>query len=167
MKQWKNMESQNTKALLQKYWNGLSTLEEERLLTAHFEGDIPADVKAYEAIFAYRNHIQSLEADEFDLSFLGEAPVHTIRSKPAQRRINTLMVMGRVAAVAMFIAICSVGYQWPKTQSLQQQSEAMEVAYEETLMALAMISEKLNRGHESIGELKVFDQTVNHIIHEN
>jgi hypothetical protein len=167
------MESQKIKILLEKYWDGLTSRAEEALLTEQFASGVPKDARQYALLFEYKEQIKRSEPETFDLSFL---------QTDARKGRKEIQAGGRVlslansngwkrwtagVAVAVFLAVISISYQWPHTQTLEAQSRQMEDAYVETLAALQLVANTLNRGDESIQEIKVFDQTQKHIIHEN
>jgi len=159
------MESQKIKILLDKYWDGTSTLEEEASLRETFSHEIPSDEKQYALLFEYRSITGSDNGEDFNLDFLSTDEVNAGRSVKVEMPSFVKWSMG--IAASLLIAVMSVTYQWPQTQTLQAQGQEMEQAYKETLAALQIVSEKLNKGNASIMEIGVFDRTKNHILDEN
>ncbi|MCP4121624.1 MAG: hypothetical protein GY751_07705 [Bacteroidetes bacterium] len=160
------MESQKIKILLDKYWDGTSTLEEEASLRETFSHEIPSDEKQYALLFEYRSITGSDSGEDFNLDFLPTDELNAENPlKKAEMPSFVKWSMG--IAATLLIAIMSVTYQWPQTQTLQAQGQEMEQAYKETLAALQIVSDKLNKGNASIMEIGVFDRTKNHILDEN
>lgn len=163
------MESRKTKILLDKYWEGKTTLEEEQQLDAHFAGEIPSgnELAGYSTLFQYRKALREDDSEQFDLGFLDEQQVdNSVLPIRTSIDLTGWKRWAMIATVAIILAVASVTYQWPRTQTLTAQSEEMERAYTETLAALQLVAEKLNEGNSSIRELRVFDETTKQIIHE-
>ena len=160
------MESQKTKILLQKYWEGQTTVEEESALSEQFGGEVPEDEQKYSVIFDYKDHLQNEAHEDFDLSFLVKEG-HTKRRSFQGTDSGNWKKWSMGIAASIVMAVCSVTYQWPQTQTLQAKSIEMERAYTETLATLQLVANKLNKGTASIQEISVFDKTTKHIIHEN
>ena len=164
------MGSQKNKILLEKYWEGLTNVEEEALLNQQFadKQEVGEAEGKYSVIFEYKKALQDEAGEDFDLSFMDDevgvlpTPVRLL-SLPGKKAIRRWTV--GLAASAL-IAFFSLSYQWPRTQTLEAKSQEMERAYTETLAALQMVADKLNQGNASIHEISVFDKTTKQIIHE-
>lgn len=150
--------------LLGKYWAGTSTPEEEAVLRRAFEGNPPENAARYAPLFSYLNEAENAGSEDFDLGFLpGEQAV----GKPEVRRIPAWRRWGVGIAATALLALLSVMYQWPKTESVAHKP-GVDEAYAQTMAALMLVSEKLNTGQASIMELSAFDKAKNQIIsHEN
>jgi len=75
VKLWRNMESQRIKILLDRYWEGISSVEEEAQLRAVFGTEVPKDEAQYSVLFSYRELAGSQKEEDFDLSFLPKEEV--------------------------------------------------------------------------------------------
>lgn len=164
------MESPKIKILLEKYWAGNSTIAEEAQLKELFKTGIPKDFQKYTIVSQYAEVAKETE-QTFDLSFLDEAIENeTQKAKNINRR---KWFWPTSIAASILIMILSVSYQWDDLQSVTavndtvEQTDTLNSAYEETIMALAYLSEKLNKGSASIYQLSAFDQTKKQVIYEN
>ena len=164
------MESQKIKILLEQYWAEKTTVKEEKQLLAWFNGEVPSSKQQYDKLFQYKTIVQNTKED-FNLAFLDE-PIHQA-SKKGIIQFKGWRIWTATAAAVVLIMVLSITYQWnnlrPLTASTESeiQEEKLNTAYEETLMALAYLSEKLNKGNNSIYQLSAFDQTKKQAIHEN
>ncbi len=164
------MESPKIKILLEKYWAGNSTIEEEVQLKQLYKAGIPKAHKKYDVLFNYAEHVAKNQQN-FDLSFLD----NEIESAKKPIGLNKRKWFWPVSiAASILIMILSVSYQWDDIQTVTAQTEVttpktenVNSAYQETIAALAYLSEKLNKGNASIFELSAFDQTQKQVIHEN
>jgi len=163
------MESPKIKIILEKYWNGNSNLEEEAELKRYFLNGIPESEKQYKIWFSYTENLQAKTTD-FDLSFLDEA-IQNQTSKSYFNNKKSWWIPMSVAA-SIVVMIMSVSYQWKDISVLTAEQEttidndSIASAYEETVMALAFLSEKLNQGNASIFKLSSFDKATKKAIYE-
>ncbi len=161
------MESPKIKILLQKYWEGNSNKTEEAELKRLYKNGIPKEDKKYKLVFDYQE-MMSQNQDEFSLDFLDQES--TISSSNTRRKEylsnNWKQLILKVAAVIAII-FGSIFYQWDGLETPQMaQENVMDSAYEETVAALAFLSEKLNKGNSSIYELGAFDKSTKQVINE-
>jgi hypothetical protein len=163
------MESPKIKILLEKYWSGNSNLEEEAELKRFYQNGIPESEKQYKIWFNYTETLQANTTD-FDLSFLDEA----IENKPTKSNQNNKKSWWIPASVAasLVVMMMSVSYQWKDIPVVTVEkntniaNDSVATAYEETVMALAFLAEKLNQGNASIYQLSSFDKATKKVIHE-
>ena len=159
------MGSQKIKILLDKYWNGKSSIKEEAQLQKLFDKDVPLDEKKYDVLFQYKK-LQDLDIEgDFSLDFLPEEIISEKETKVVKMPAFVKWSIGVAATV--LIAIMSITYQWSDTNKVNAQNDELDRAYTETLAALQLVSEKLNKGNASIMEIGVFDRTKNYILDEN
>jgi hypothetical protein len=164
------MASQKNKILLEKYWEATTTSEEEAALQEQFrrQREVGREEEKYGVLFEYRQALEQQDSESFDLSFLDKAADEVpaqwpVFSLPGRR---TLRMWATGLAASVLLAVFSISYQWPRTQTLEARSMKMEKAYTETLAALQLVADKLNQGNASIHEIGVFDRTTKQIIHE-
>ncbi len=149
------MESRNINELIEKYFAGTSTPEEERTLRRFFRsGEIPEALQPYRAWFAAQEQWREARLDaDFDrrlLSHLEQKP------QPAARVRRLYPVIARVAA-----AIALVGGLWwvfqpaphpPARETAidwsQYEAKTPEEAFLLTHSALARLSKEMKRGAE-------------------
>lgn len=129
------------KQLLDRYWNGETTLEEERILHAFFaQKDLPQELEKYRDIFAYEAEKPTLGSD-FDERILtmveGEKPVKARVISWRER----MMPLLKAAAVVAVILTLGNAMQVPYEQKAQEQqlmqtsgpSKGASVAYQDTV----------------------------------
>ncbi len=144
------MDSKHIHQLLDKYWDGLTSLEEEAQLRQYFRsGQVADDLKVFQPVFQYfsAERQQSLSTD-FDAKLL--ARLASTQQPPAVRR-RLLPLLARAAAIALII--CTAVW-WLSQQSLQPQQQAVnwelyeeedpQKALQEVQKALRLISKKMN-----------------------
>jgi D-serine deaminase-like pyridoxal phosphate-dependent protein len=129
--------------LLERYWEGETTLEEEKILYQYFEGaEIHPDV-AYAA-----PHFQALRIERER-----RMPAPVLRS----RRTNWYRMAGAAAAVVLLA--CSGWWLTDRYQRqqraamaaarFQQEVQTPEEAVEEIKVALSLVSSKLRKGRRA------------------
>ncbi len=160
------MGSQKSKILLDKYWEGNSTVQEEVLLKKEFEEILPKDQAKYKPLFDYQEGLVSKEQG-FDLSFLEEKQQSGFSNFRQRFALPKKWRLPSSIAAALIVAFLSVNYQWKEDARIAAQEMEVQKAYTETLAALQFISEKLNKGNQSIYELSNFDKTKKQLINEN
>ncbi len=146
------------KALIEKYFEGETSLEEEARLRAYFnDGEVAEELKVYQPLFEHFSDEQAQAlSDGFDEMLFQkmetqEAKIVKMRSWPQQ--------MLRVAAAAAVLVISIIAFNQLKPKPAQQASidwskyeiTDEKLAYEETVKALKLLSSKLNKGTKKAG----------------
>ncbi len=91
--------------LLERYWNGETSLEEEKILRTFFsQVDIPADLEQYRPLFIYAQEEaqRTMLGDDFDeriLSLVGEEPTVKARTISLTRRLMPLFKAAAMVAI--------------------------------------------------------------------
>lgn len=142
--------------LIEKYFNGETSLSEETFLRNYFNsGNVAEDLKQYEPLFQYFEAEQSASlTDSFDEKLFEKlesgAKVVQLRSKRFVYLRVAAAVVFLVASFFMFknietttstIPAESTAINWEKYEP-----ETTEEAYEETRKALKLLAMKLNKG---------------------
>ncbi|MEZ4980653.1 MAG: hypothetical protein R2769_03515 [Saprospiraceae bacterium] len=147
------MESNKITALLEKYFEGQTSLEEEKQLRDFFSKEnIPEHLLPYKGLFNYFEVEQEASLSEnFDEKILEK--IQKSEMVTGIRRMNFTWV--RVAAM---LAIAIGGLFLVKNFNTKSQDNTIdwskyeaqtpEEAYEETIKALAVVSKKLNAGEK-------------------
>jgi len=156
------MDYRETKQLLDKYFKGYSTLEEEkRLRRAMQQPDLPAELQPYRPLFRFTGSIKPETLDEgFEQRFWRKLEQQTKRSMPLltgkHRPIYTLLT--RVAAVVLLAF--GIWFLYPEMQKESSQStdwsqyepKTPEEAFRITRAALLRVSQELNEGAQKAAE---------------
>lgn len=157
------MESQKIKILLERYWAGEANLAEEQTLKAYFKGEVPKELAGFQPLFDYAAAVEATE-QPFDLNFLEE---HARKESYHLPSWNKWWQPAIGVAAAVLIIFGSVFSQWDAIENpVVAEKKEVKSAYEETLAALAFLSDKLNEGNASIYELGAFDAATKQIINE-
>jgi len=139
------MKVQDIKLLIEKFYNGETSLKEEELLMEYFNrDDVPEqfiDVKEY---FGFLQKEAALELDDsFDKKFFKEAGLDELHSN--NKRIWMYRISGIAATILVFVLV------WIGTE-LFQPKEAYgtisdpAIAFLETQKAMDEVSKKMNKG---------------------
>lgn len=118
--------------LLEKYWEGESTLEEEKELRF-----LLSQVQGYDSAKEFFLGISELSQLE------GKEPVKPIVTLPFWKRTW----LGYAASLALFVSIAFGVFQ-------QQQQKAKQEAYEQVVAALSLIQDNMQKGSESMEILR-------------
>jgi len=149
------MDSKKIESLLNKYWDGRSTPEEEewlgQLVRDNKEIEIGEDDRGYfEMLSEYRNQYLP---DSFDVSVLNRIKENQRRNKI--RRFFSIAAVGLILLTAGFVLVQESVKEQTRVAELQEAREVFEL----TKQALFVLSSELNRGASFTQELEQFDET--------
>ena len=166
------MEYKDIEALLEKYFEGETKLEEEAELRAFFrEADVPQHLEKYRSMFNMFSEEQAVTLPETFESRLDKAILDT-EADENKRGNGTIFSLPRrlvqAAAIALLI-IAGVSVIWQLQQKQTQPQTAMqetydnpEEAYKTAREALLMVSEKLNKGTDLANRnMKLLEEKTN------
>lgn len=155
------MNSKKAEELLEKYWAGETTLQEEEALKAFFKADTSAGTDA-----AYFNYLQhKSEENPLDASFDQEI-LEKLSNPPTHRALYTSLSYWLVAA--SLALILSIGVIFRNEIFMTEAPPALvqadtfddpAKAFEETKKALLFLSSKLNESSEYTSQLSKFDES--------
>jgi hypothetical protein len=155
------------KELLEKYFNGDTSLEEEEILHSFFtRQEVPANLKAEAGLFGYFNRERSgsLPGDleqKLERKIAGSDP--GLR-KPGFR-LSYYWISG-IAAAVLILAGIFIDLQIRKNSSLIVRKDTFEdpyLAYVEAKKALYMVSEQMNAATEPLKNIEKLDAGVNYM----
>jgi hypothetical protein len=139
------MELNNIEKLLQKYLNAETTIAEEKVLKNYFaSNEIAPHLEEYQALFGY-----------FSISKT-EKLTKPIQLKSKKSNWKWLSV---AASIILLMSVYT-GYQ-------NNQQRKAEKIYNETRVALGMLSENLNKGNNAIAQLQYFEDSKNKIFKQS
>ncbi|MGJ8685185.1 MAG: hypothetical protein ACSHWW_11205 [Nonlabens sp.] len=139
-------------ALLNKYWEGQTSLEEEQQLKDYFNSnEVAPEHEVYRSIFNTFELENELEKGlEFD-AFAKMSPVE----KPVDRSmIKVLKGLGIAAGFAAVIALGSTYIGVEKTETNLGTYDDPKEAYYATVEALQLVSTKFNNGRSNLQPLE-------------
>jgi len=154
------MNSEEIKLLLEKYYEGTTTSEEERLLKKFFSGeDIPEDLMDEKGIFRY--FMLSSEVPEPSAGF-EEKIISAIGREDKQiAGFGRRRLYGTLTGIAAGLLILAGSYFFFKGRSEPRDTYSdPEIAYAETMKILYEVSARLNQGTKALEHLSTLqDQT--------
>ncbi len=147
--------------LLERYFDGNTSLEEERILKDFFQGeDIPPHLIALKDSFNYFS--KEYNTDELDASFdqkiLSQINHFDISNKRQERKRTFYYISGVAASLLIIISIFT-NFN-PFTNKLSETLENPEAAYQETRKALLFVSGALNKGVKPIDKMAKFEEGI-------
>lgn len=159
------MESERITALLERYWQGETTLEEEKELKLFFTGeDVPEELQKEGAFFNYLNaqHQKTAPDDEEIIAMISKLQPEAPKK---EKHVNMwLLNAGKAAAVILIISVAAFfirqDYESRKEQMdpvLADTFEDPQKAFEETKKALMLVSQQFGKGKKHAQKLKALD----------
>ena len=149
------MDYKKVNELLERYFEGETSLQEETMLSTYFnENEVAADLQKYQPLFQYFKEEQSIQiSDDFESRLLEK-----LEAQPTEAKIKKMPFLSqlrRIAAVAVIIFGAFMAYQQINQPPIDEgvaindkfaPYDAMteQEAYERTKAALMLISNKLN-----------------------
>lgn len=139
--------------LIEKYFEGETSIAEEKELKAYFSSsDVAQHLEQYQPVFGY---FSQAKQEQFTASI-------PLKSGRKQKRLAWLSV---AASVVVMLGIGFFAYQ--NTSEPTQENLGViddpEIAFKETQKALALISKHVNTGIESVNYLGEYQQSKNKI----
>lgn len=157
------MDSKKAEALRKKYWEGKSSLDEEKELISHFLQAHDEDDPDHE-YFSYLNEKRAINPldNGFDEKIINQINAHDKIKKP--KRI-ALKYWYAAASLALIISVSIIFNQRfinvDKVENIVKVDTYGDTkkAFEETKRALLMISSKLNQSGEYATQFSKFDES--------
>ena len=141
------MELKLVEQLLEKYFQGATTIAEEKQLKAYFSSnDVAPHLAKYQALFGY---FETQKGTQFE------------QKLPLQpRKQNTVKWIGIAASFVVLFGLATFYFypSEPKSEDLGTYDNPEE-AFAATQKALLMVSEQVNIGMESVVYLEEYEKT--------
>jgi hypothetical protein len=143
------MESDKIALLVTKYFEGETTLAEEIALKEYFSSsDIASNLVQYQPLFAYLSNTSKQEFDQ-------KIPLFKSKENPIKW----------ISIAASVLVLLGIGFYTFNNYSTQKTTTALgtyddpQVAFEETQKALALLSNHVNVGIESVRYVETYEVT--------
>jgi hypothetical protein len=139
--------------LLQKYFEGETSLQEEEQLKAFFQKeDVPPHLVSLKDLFITFQDQKDFEPldGHFNEDMMDRIESEKVVSIKRKRR-SLLYTISGIAAVIVVILTISIYFNLA-TQSIEDTFKDPQVAYNEAKKVMLFISEKFNRGVQPVGE---------------
>ncbi len=148
------MDEVKLKYLLNRYFEGNSSIEDEKSLKEYFKGTVDPEFyplkKQFNLIEQSRN--QMYESSRLESSILSAIDALENKNRPEPKRKNVFMF--RVMAAASIALIISLAIFLPKYRNQTKDTFTdPKLAYIETQNALLLISSKMNKGIEPLSNI--------------
>ncbi len=156
------MDQKRIEILLQKFYNGESSLEEERILQEFFSDaeKVPQKFRAEREQFMLYHEVNSeaMPSKDFLESLESMIDSQSVKEIKLTSRRRLYRIASLAASIILFVGIyfAFMKIRTPRqTPVLADTYKNPEIAYQETQKVLYYVSEKLNQG---TGELKNFSR---------
>ena len=156
------MDFNKIERLLERYWEGETSLEEEQVLRDFFDHpEVPGKWKSEQVLFQYFTEQRKVDLDElFDEKVMAQVEEAPDISRGKVRKLFYDLV--RVAAVGLILVTATY---FVREQYLEQKDDPYMVdtfenpkeAFEETKKALLMISKNFNKGRKEAKKVGAFN----------
>jgi hypothetical protein len=163
------MDSNKIDALLHKYWNCETSLEEEQQLREYFKsGNIPEQQKDTAALFRYfeLQKKKSISDVSFDAQVLAKTN-KTKRGVIINLVYNSMKIAAGVAVLLMAIWFIRKEVRKDTPQAMVDTYDDPKLALEETKKALLMISKGFGRAKEETEKINMFNEAKEEIKKKN
>lgn len=132
--------------LLEKYWEGDTSLQEEQELRDYFKSDrVAHEHEIYKGLF----HSFEVEKREDVVGFDAFAKVNSLQHQNTRFNRKTWTGIAVAASITLMVAVGSGLYSNTESQDLGTY-ENPEEAYEATVAALELVSHKFNKGAQNL-----------------
>ncbi len=146
------MEYNNIEQLLEKYFEGQTSIAEEKELTSYFSStNVAQHLEQYKLVFDYYSQTKQQE-------FTQEIPLKT-----KKRKVMWLSIAASVAVLLGVATFYSLNNQQSEIEQGLGTFKTPEIAFQETQKALQMLSQNVNVGIESVSYIKEFEVTKNRV----
>ena len=156
------MKLQEIEQLLAKYYNGETSLDEERRLKEFFASEeVPVRFLAEKAQFAWLTEAGAgtLEDEKFDSSVLNRVgAAEGLLGRIMERKSWFYTTVGMAATILILLAIFIRFEPFPK--KIQDTYSDPQVAYQEAKKVLFFVSKQLNRGTDKLQPITTYDEGV-------
>lgn len=147
------MDSSHIDALLEKYWEGTSSLAEEAEIRSYFaHGDVAEEHKTYAPLFGYFAEARSMQTALDVEEVLSEVAKPKPRFKLFALTPFTMGIAAAMVALLSVITVMNVNTtsQKPNNTIVLDQEADAEEALRITKQALALLSKNINTSSENV-----------------
>ncbi|SCY09228.1 hypothetical protein SAMN05192588_1102 [Nonlabens sp. Hel1_33_55] len=149
--------------LLEKYWEGDTSLQEEQELRDYFNSDqVAPEHLVYKGLFHSYEMESSIEVDGFDAFAKVKSQQH--HNKRFNRRTWTGIAVA--ASVSLMVAVGSGIYDNSRDADLGTY-DSPEEAYDATVAALELVSNKFNKGTRNLEPMTELNKQTSQVFNIN
>jgi hypothetical protein len=154
------MDSKNIQALLEKYWNCETSLEEEQQLKAYFRGqEIPEQLKETAALFQYfdEHKKKDLQDSSFDHEVLKKVKAPK-QGKVVSIFYNSMKIAAGIAVLIVATFLVRNEIRETSPVAVADTYDDPKLAFEETKKALMMISKSFGNAQDKAKKINMFNE---------
>ncbi|MDP1621493.1 MAG: hypothetical protein Q8M08_04050 [Bacteroidales bacterium] len=160
------MNTGRIEAILKRYYEGNTSLQEEKILRDFFQGqDVPAHLRSHQSMFAY--YVEEQRQEINDPEFNNKVMERIAEEQPEQLMIrihpnrNRMMFIISVAASVLLLAGLFFVFQNDLfNTSLTKNGPNPEIAYADVSETLMVVSGNLNYGLKHVNRLQMVDKAM-------
>jgi hypothetical protein len=158
------MEYLEIEKLLNRYLEGVSTLEEEALLKEYFsQQGLPPEHREIQEMFLYFTAAEKASAPAFNIKDDLINVIEIQSKKETGNRFRLVLAWAGSAAAILLISFGIFHYIDKPEASIKDSFKDPKLAYIETKRALLLISNTMNRNTASLKYLAKVDESFNHM----
>ena len=154
------MNSQRIEKILVKYFEGETSLSEERTLRGYFQQeDLPAHlIELKDQFELYNKESRATLPDNFDDMLFK----HIEKQERSKRnfRLTTIYYISGVAATILILVTLFIRFD-PFASNTKYNAQDAELAFNEASRILYFVSDKFNKGTNPLGKVARFDEGMN------
>lgn len=170
------MKSEYIEKLLEKYYESITSLDEECVLKKYFaDTSVPDKLKADESLFIC---LADAKKEEPGIPITGESFENFIKTRTFQKYRKTLYTIAGIAAVLIIsFGLFFHDSSWSDSRQVQFEDTYSnpQEAYRETKKVLLLISQTMNKGNNEVKKFSTFSSSIDEMdkiakfneIHEN
>lgn len=154
------MDSKNINALLEKYWNCETSLEEEQQLKAYFRGkEIPEQLKETAVLFQYfdEHKKKDLSDSGFDREVLEKVKTPK-QGKVTRLFYNSMRIAAGIAVLVVATFLVRNEIRENNPAPAEDTYDDPKLAFEETKKALQMISKSFGSAQDKAKKINMFNE---------
>lgn len=155
------MDSNKLQNLLQKYWSGETTMEEEHALKDYFrQADVPDELKEVAAMFRYFDQTKknALNDIAFDRTLIDKVSGKLNQGKGRNLLFNSMRIAAGVVVVMAATWFIRNEIRQTTPQEVVDTYDDPKLAFEETKKALMMIGKSFGTAEEQAKKINLFNE---------
>lgn len=137
-------------ALLEKYDNGETTLQEEQQLRVYFaQEDVAPHLESYRSLFQYFAQTKNEQLSE------------DVQLFPKENATKNYTLYKWLSVAAIAVLMIGFYFQTNQKRGIEDLSQEELLAYNQTMEVLSMVSTQFNNGKETMGVLNLVSEKLN------
>ena len=155
------MDSSKLQQLLQKYWDGETTLEEELWLKDYFRtNDAPDELRDVAAMFRYFDQTKQNNLNDitFDRSLIEKVSGQAKQGRVRSLASNSMRIAAGVIVVMAATWFIKTEIRKSTPQEVVDTYDDPKLAFEETKKALMMISKSFGTAEQQAKKINLFNE---------